>query len=41
MKIETPVDFEAVGEDQDVILKWVVVDLHITIINPIIEMLMP
>ena len=41
MKIETPADSEAVGEDQDVVLRGVVVDPHITIINSSIEMLMP
>ena len=41
MKIETPADSEAVGEDQDVVLKGVVVDPQITITNPSIEMLMP
>ena len=41
MKKETPADSEAVGEDQDVVLKGVVVDRHITITNPSIEMLMP
>ena len=41
MKIETLVDSEVVGEDQDVVLKRVVVDPHITITNPSIEMLMP
>ena len=34
MKIETPVDSKALGEDQDMVLKGVVVDLHITITNP-------
>ena len=38
---ETPANSEAVGEDQDVVLKGVVVDPHITITNPSIEMLMP
>ena len=37
MKIETPADSEAVGEDQDVVLKGVVVDPHIIITNPSIE----
>ena len=41
MKIETLVDLEAVGEDQDVVLKGVVVDPYITITNSSIEMLMP
>ena len=41
MKIETPANSKAVGEDQDVVLKGVVVDPHITITNPSIEMLMP
>ena len=41
MKIETPTDSEAVGEDQDVVLKGVVVDSQIIITNPNIEMLMP
>ena len=41
MKIETPADLEAVGEDQDVVLREVVVDLHIIIINPSKEILMP
>ena len=41
MKIETPVDSEAVDEDQDVVFKGVVVDLHITITNPDKEMLIP
>ena len=41
MKIETPADSEAVGEDQDVVFKRIVVDPHITITNPSIEMLMP
>ena len=41
MKIETPADSEAMGEDQDVVLKGVVVDPHIRITNPSIEMLMP
>ena len=41
MKIETLVDSEAVSEDQDVVLKRVMIDLHITITNPNIKMLMP
>ena len=41
MKIETLVDLEAVSEDQDVVLKKVVVDPHIIITNPSKEMLMP
>ena len=41
MKIETPTDSEAVGEDQDVVLKGVVVDPQIIITNPSIKMLMP
>ena len=41
MKIETPVNSEAVGQDQDVVLRGVVVDPHITITNPNKEMLMP
>ena len=41
MKIETLADSEAVGEDQDMVLKGIVVDPHITITNPNIEMLMP
>ena len=41
MKIETPTDLEVVGEDQDLILKRVVVDPHVTITNPNKEMLMP
>ena len=41
MKIETPADSEIVGENQDVILKEVMVNLHITIINPNTKILMP
>ena len=41
MKIETLVDLEAVGEDQDVVLRGVVVDPHITITNPDKKMHMP
>ena len=40
MKIETPVDSKVVGKDQDVVLKGVAVDPHITITNPSKEMLM-
>ena len=40
MKIETLADSEAMGEDQDVVLKGVVVDPHITITNSNKEMLM-
>ena len=41
MKIKTLVDSEAVGEDQDVVLRRVVVDPHITVINPSTEIFMP
>ena len=41
MQIETPADSEVVGENQDVIFKEVMVNLHITIINPNTEILMP
>ena len=41
MKIETLVDSEIVGEDQDVVLKGIVVDLYITITNPSKEIIMP
>ena len=41
MKIETPTDSDAVGEDQDMVLKRVVVDPYITITNPNKEMLIP
>ena len=41
MKIETPINSEAVGEDQDMILKGVVVDPHTIITNPSTEILMP
>ena len=41
MKIKKLVDLETVDEDQDVVIKGVMVDPHITITNPNKEMLMP
>ena len=41
MKIETLTDLKAVGEDQDVVLRGVVVDPHIIVINPNTKIFMP
>ena len=41
MKIETPADSETMGEDQDVVLRGVVVDPPNTITNSSKEILMP
>ena len=38
MKIEIPANLKAMGEDQDMVLKGIVVDSHIIITNPSKEM---